>query len=142
MSSFSSYQRIKEKIEVMNNSSYAWEHGEGWVILKFISGNSITLQNVHHVLKIRKNLISGSLLNLQGFQLVFEFNKFVISKNNVFVGKGYVCDYLFKLNIIECVVSNSCNSSNFCIMLVHVMFGMTGLAMWTITLLIVWVCLV
>ena len=81
--------------------------------MKFTSANSITLKDVHHVPEIRKNLISGSLLNLQGFKLVFESSKVVISKNNVFVGKGYVCDGLFKLNIMECVVSNSCNSRSY-----------------------------
>ena len=113
VSSFSSYQRMKEKVVVMGNSSNARVHGVGRVNLKFTSGNSITLQDVHHVPEIRKNLISGSLLNLQGFKLMFESSKVVISKNNVFVGIGYVCDCLFKLNIMECVVSNSCNSRSY-----------------------------
>ena len=33
------------------------------------------------------------------FKLVFEVDKVVISKREVFVGKGYVCDGMFKLSI-------------------------------------------
>lgn len=88
-------------------------HGVGRVILKFTSKNLFTLQNVYHVPEIIKNSIIWSLFNLQEFKLVFESSKIVFSKNNVFVSKGYVCDGLFKLNIIECVVSNSYNSSDY-----------------------------
>lgn len=91
---------------MMGNSSNVLVHGVGRVILKFTSGNSITIQNVHHVPEIRKNLISESLLNLQAFKLVFESIKVVISENNVFVGKGCVYDSLFKLNIMEGVILN------------------------------------
>ncbi|GJU14938.1 retrotransposon protein, putative, ty1-copia subclass [Tanacetum coccineum] len=38
---------------------------------------------------IRKNLVSGWLLNKFGFRLVFESDKFVLSKNQMYVGKGY-----------------------------------------------------
>nr|GEV48932.1 zinc finger, CCHC-type [Tanacetum cinerariifolium] len=38
---------------------------------------------------IRKNLVSGWLLNKFGFCLVFEYDKFVLSKNQIYVGKGY-----------------------------------------------------
>ncbi|XP_031283167.1 uncharacterized protein LOC116141835 [Pistacia vera] len=49
--------------------------------------------------KVRKNLVFGSLLNKFGFKLVFEANNFVLSKGGMFVGKGYLCDGIFKLNI-------------------------------------------
>ena len=38
--------------------------------------------------EICKNLVSGSLLNSHGFQLVFESNKFVPSKSGMYVEKG------------------------------------------------------
>ena len=52
----------------------------------------LTLTNVLYVLEIRKNLVSGSLLNSHGFWLVFESNKFVLSKSGMYVGKGYMKD--------------------------------------------------
>ncbi|GKD80821.1 hypothetical protein Tco_1347660, partial [Tanacetum coccineum] len=39
--------------------------------------------------RIRKNLVSGWLLNKFGFRLVFESDKFVLSKNQMYVGRGY-----------------------------------------------------
>ena len=51
------------------------------------------------MLEIRKNLVSGSVLSKKGFKLVFEGNTFVMSKGDAFVGKGYLDDGLFKLNV-------------------------------------------
>ncbi|GJX36109.1 retrotransposon protein, putative, ty1-copia subclass [Tanacetum coccineum] len=53
------------------------------------SEKELKLTNVLHVLEIRKNLVSGWLLNKFGFRLVFESDKFVLSKNQMYVGKGY-----------------------------------------------------
>ena len=56
--------------------------------------------------EIRKNLVSGSLLNKHGFKLVFESNKFVLSKSGMYVGKGYVSDGMWKLNVMTIIKSN------------------------------------
>ncbi|KAL3813142.1 hypothetical protein ACJIZ3_014410 [Penstemon smallii] len=56
-------------------------------------------QDVYHVPELRKNLVSGSLLNKHGFKLVFESDKFILSKSGTFVGKGYLYEGMFKLNI-------------------------------------------
>ena len=50
---------------------------------------------------IRMNLISGSILSKKGFRMVFEFDKFVLTKSRMYVGKGYFVDSLFKANVIE-----------------------------------------
>lgn len=43
-----------------------------WTItLKMTSGKELTVTNVFYVLEIRKNLISGLVLNKKGFRLVF-----------------------------------------------------------------------
>ena len=52
------------------------------------------------LLEIRKNLVSGSLLNKHGFRMVFESDRVVLPKNEMYVGKGYVDDGLFKLNVM------------------------------------------
>ena len=70
------------------------------MILKMTSGKNLTLNNVLYVPEIRKNLVSGSLLNKHGFRMVFEADKVVVSKSGIFVGKGYVSNGLFKLNIM------------------------------------------
>ncbi|GJU13209.1 retrotransposon protein, putative, ty1-copia subclass [Tanacetum coccineum] len=73
----------------MGNSATADIKGEGDVILKMTSEKELKLTNVLHVLEIRKNLVSGWLLNKFGFCLVCESDKFVLSKNQMYVGKGY-----------------------------------------------------
>lgn len=83
----------------MGNSSTAPIKGKGKVDLEFTSGNVLTLTDVYHVPEVRKNLVSGSLLDKHGFRLVFEANKFVLSRNGTFVGKGYVCEGMYKLNV-------------------------------------------
>ena len=71
------------------------------------------MKEVLHVPEIRKNLVSGSLLSKNGFRLVFESDKFVLTKNGVYVGKGYLSDGLFKLNVMTVVpISNKNNTSS------------------------------
>ena len=76
----------------MGNSATSEIKGKGKVVLKMTSGNEPTLTNVLFVPEIRKNLVSGSLLNIHGFKLVFESDKFVLSNNGMYVGKGYMSD--------------------------------------------------
>ena len=66
-----------------------------------------------HVPEIRKNLISGLLLNKHGFKMVFEADKVVVSKSGMFVGKGYVSNRLFKLNVmtVKPKIINKTNAS-------------------------------
>jgi hypothetical protein len=56
---------------------------------------------VQHVPGINRNMISGSLWCRDGFKLVFEWNKFIVSKFGLFIGKGYVCRGLYCLSVIE-----------------------------------------
>ncbi|GJU29862.1 hypothetical protein Tco_1173451, partial [Tanacetum coccineum] len=83
----------------MGNSATADIKGEGDVILKMTSEKELKLTNVLYVPEIRKNLVSGWLLNKFGFRLVFESDKF-----------GYALDAMFKLNVM--VVKNDINKMN------------------------------
>ncbi|GJU01113.1 retrovirus-related pol polyprotein from transposon TNT 1-94 [Tanacetum coccineum] len=94
----------------MGNSATTDIKGEGDVILKMTSKKELKLTNVLYVLEIRKNLVSGWLLNKFGFRLVFKSDKFVLSKNQMYVGKGYVVNGMFKLNVM--VVMNKINIMN------------------------------
>ena len=81
----------------MGNGSHARVLGVGTVNLKFTSRKTVQLKNVQHVPTIKKNLVSGSLLCRDGFKLVFESNKCILSKFGTFIGKGYESGGLFRL---------------------------------------------
>ncbi|GKD89615.1 zinc finger, CCHC-type containing protein [Tanacetum coccineum] len=95
----------------MGNHSTAQVKGKGKIDLVFTFGNTLTLNDILHVLNVHKNLVSGSLLNKFGFKLVFESDKFVLSKGGKFIGKGYHTGGMFKLNIKD-VVNSSVNDVN------------------------------
>ena len=56
---------------------------------------------MQHVPAIKKNLVSGSLLCRDGFKLVFESNKYILSKFGTFVGKSYESGGLFRLSLTD-----------------------------------------
>ena len=71
----------------------------GEIDLKFTYGCVLTLKDVFYTPFIRKDLMSSFLLNKVGFKQTMESDNYVITKNGLFVGKGYVCDTMFKLNV-------------------------------------------
>ena len=108
---FSSYEAINDGEQLfMGNSSTSKVEGKGKVILKMTSGKELALNDVLHVPEIRKNLVSGLLLSKKGFRLVFESDKFVLSKSGIYAGKGYVSNGLFKINVMT-IVSNFNNKN-------------------------------
>jgi len=58
---------------------------------------------VLHVPSIRVNLISVALLSKVGVEMSFEFDKIVMTKNNVLWGKGYCDQGPFVLNISKII---------------------------------------
>ncbi|KAL0373536.1 UNVERIFIED_CONTAM: Retrovirus-related Pol polyprotein from transposon TNT 1-94 [Sesamum radiatum] len=64
----------------MGNSSTAEVHGIGSVDLKFPSGRVLSLKRVHHISTVRRNIISGSVIVREGYELAFKFNKVVIQQ--------------------------------------------------------------
>ena len=96
----------------MGNSATSEVQGKGNVVLKMTSGKELTLKDVLYVPDIRKNLVSGSLLNKHGFRMVIESDKVILSKNGMFVGKGYVTEGLFKLNVMTVKNINKKNNSS------------------------------
>ncbi|KAL0315721.1 UNVERIFIED_CONTAM: Retrovirus-related Pol polyprotein from transposon TNT 1-94 [Sesamum radiatum] len=126
---FSTYTPINGRRLFMGNSATSNIVGIGNVVLKMTSGKELTLIDVLHVPDIRKNLVSGSLLVKSGFRLVFESNKFVLTENSHFIGKGYVEKGLFKMNIMTVMrnfESNKITASTYlteCFNLWHVRLG-------------------
>jgi len=73
----------------------------------------LTLNNVLHVSTIRKNLVSTSLLVKNGFKCVFVSDKVVVSKKEIYVGKGYLTEGLFKLNVMVVDSMNKITASSY-----------------------------
>ncbi|KAH9666952.1 hypothetical protein KPL70_020856 [Citrus sinensis] len=97
---FLSYKEETEgQMVLMGNNNAAIVAGKGVVEINFTSGKKVTLYNVFHVPSVRKNLISASCMCKHGLKLVLEGNTCIISKNGLFVGKGYSCDGMYKLSI-------------------------------------------
>nr|GFA70612.1 putative disease resistance protein At3g14460 [Tanacetum cinerariifolium] len=99
-----------DKITIVSDVCAMISEGEGEVILKIKSKKELKLTNILYVLEICKNLVSGWLLNKFGFRLFFESDKFILSKNQIYVGKGYAMNRMFKLNVM--VVKNEINKMN------------------------------
>ena len=103
---FSTFEPIETREKVfMRNSATSDIKGQGKVVLKMTSIRELTLTNVLYLPEISKNLVSGSLSNSHGFQLVFESNKFVLSKGGMYVGKGYMSGGMWKLNVMTIIKS-------------------------------------
>ena len=106
---FSEYKHMDDGEKLyMGNSSASNVEGKGNVLLKFTSRKVVTLTDVLHVPEIRKHLVSGSILSKKGFKLVFKYDRFILTKAGMYVGKGYLTEGLFKLNVL---VTNTMNNN-------------------------------
>ncbi|GJS17302.1 pol polyprotein [Tanacetum coccineum] len=107
---FVSYQKVNESAPMfMGNGIASKIEGKGKVMLKLTFEKDIVLSNVLHVPNVTKNLISGPILSNKGFKLVFELDKFIITKGGVYDGKGYLDERLFKLSVVtdDNVINNN-----------------------------------
>ena len=90
-----------EQQMLMGNHNKAKVLGKGTVEVKMSSGKMMILTNVFHVLDIKKNLISANFLCKSGIKTVLKSDKLILSKNGIFVGKGYATNGMYKLSIIN-----------------------------------------
>jgi hypothetical protein len=90
---------------LVGNGAHARVHGIGTITLKFTLGKIVQLKNVHYVPSIKKNLVRGSLLCRDGFKLVFESNKCIISRFGTFVRNDYDNVGLFRFSLLD----DNCN---------------------------------
>ena len=79
---------------MMGNASAAQVLGIRNVDLKFASGRILSLTRVHHVPDIHRNIISGSCLVNNGFELYLKCNKVVIIHTGLFLTKVTVRHYV------------------------------------------------
>ena len=127
---FSTYNLVsKGEKNFMGNSSTSKIEGNGMVVLKMITGKYLTLKDVLHVSDIQKNLAFGSLLSKNSFKLVFESDKFSLFENGMYVGKGYLSNDLFKMNVMTVfptIDNNKSTSSVYMLELSNVWHGKLG----------------
>lgn len=82
---------------------------KGSAMTKFTSRKTVTLTNVLHVLKMRKNLVLVLMLSEKGFKFVSESNMFIFTKPRMYVGKWYLIKGLLNLNVM---VTNANKNNN------------------------------
>ena len=112
---FSSYSSVGDGEEQVHlgDSRTSSVIGKGKVLLKLTSGKTLALSDVLHVPSIRVNLISVALLGKVGVKVSFESDKIVMTKNNVFVEKGYCDQGLFVLNVSDIINESGSVSSTY-----------------------------
>ncbi|KAJ0712899.1 putative RNA-directed DNA polymerase [Helianthus annuus] len=97
---FKDFQPIEDgSIIKMGNVATEPIKGIGTVNLVFTSGKTLLLNNVLYAPGIRKNLLSGIVLNNCGYKQVLESDKYILSRHGTFVGFGYLCNGMFMLNV-------------------------------------------
>ncbi|XP_077233653.1 uncharacterized protein LOC143875958 [Tasmannia lanceolata] len=113
---FKTYKTVEDDMKLcMGNSSSSNVIGIGTVELALTSENTLSLNNVLHVPNFRKSLIYVFLLSHHGCRIVFEADKMIITKNGLFVGKGYAKDKMYLLSTMDKFVNDSfylCDLSN------------------------------
>ena len=95
---------IEQQVQ-MDNHNEAKVLEKGTVEVNMSSGKMMILTNVFHVPNIKKNLMSANLLCKSGVKVgvkaILESDKLILSKNEIFVGKRYAIDDMYKLSIIN-----------------------------------------
>nr|GEW23088.1 hypothetical protein [Tanacetum cinerariifolium] len=87
---FKTFQPVKDgSVLYMGDEHFDPVHGKGSIALEFSFGKTVTLFNVLYVPKLRKNLVSGPVLNKYGYKQVYESDKYILSKCGAFVGFVY-----------------------------------------------------
>jgi hypothetical protein len=103
---FSSFHVSGTGALLMGNRSHA-----RMVILMFTSEKMVLLKNVQHVPSIKNNLVSSSQCCGDGYKIVFESNKCVLSKYGTFIRKCYHCRGLFHLSLRDDVCNKIVNNT-------------------------------
>ena len=88
---FASYTLVggDKKVVYLGDSHTTQVLGKGKVMLKLTLGKTLALNDMLHVSNIRANLVSVDLLGKVGVKVSFESDRIVMTKNNIFVEKGF-----------------------------------------------------
>ncbi|PHU18020.1 hypothetical protein BC332_13715 [Capsicum chinense] len=105
-----SLAQVEEMIN-MTNTATAKVEGTGKICLKMTFSKVLIPNNVLYVPELCRNLVSISLLDKNGFKCVTISGKIIISKGEMYVGKGYLTEGLYKMNVMTIEINKSLNSS-------------------------------
>ena len=100
--------------------------GKGKVLLKLTSGKTLSLNIVLHVPHFRHNLISVHLLGKAGIKVLFDGGIVTLTKNEVFVGRGYDDEGLFVLNVDQVISEKGSSSCAYLVDFIDVWHGRLG----------------
>ena len=104
---FKTYVEVSDGQEIqMGNEGRSRVVRKRDVELVFTSGKRVTLTNVLHGPEMNRNLVSGVLLGKPGIKCVFESGNLILSRNGIFVGKGYSTEGMVKLCIVDNIINN------------------------------------
>ena len=81
----------------------------GIIKLKLAIGYVLESQEVSYVPSIRRNLLSISLLDSQGYNFLFKNNKVEMYKDGKVVGSGTLCGNLYRLDLFSNGLNYSVN---------------------------------
>lgn len=113
---FKSYKPINDGVVYMGNDVTCNIFGTGSIQLKMFDGTNKILNDVRHVLEIRKNLISLGVLNTNGYKTFIQGGVMKIYKGILLVMKAKKVGNLFqlegrtKLDHVSTVSENDKNS--------------------------------
>ena len=112
-SALTSYTTVKEGEQqvFIGDSWMSSVIGKRKILLKLTSGKVLTSSDVLPVPDIHWNLGLVFLHGKTGVRIMFDYDKLVWIKNDVFVGKGYYNHNLFMLNVSNIINDNASSSS-------------------------------
>ncbi|CAH9098471.1 unnamed protein product [Cuscuta epithymum] len=87
--SYSTTTRDDVELVYLADSKTTKVYDKGKVLPKLIPGKTLSLNDMLYVLEIRTKLVSIFLLLKAGIKVSFDCDKFVMTKNDVFVSKSY-----------------------------------------------------
>ena len=109
---FKTYHEVNDGQEIqMGNEGRSKVLGKGTIELFFTFRKKIVLVNALHVLNMNRNLVSRDLLGKPGIKSVYEVGKLILSRNGVFIRKGFSCDRMIKLCIVDSPTNNKNNDA-------------------------------
>lgn len=100
---FFTYKKKDDKHLYMGNSLTFKILGSK-VIPKMTFKKFFTLNNMHHIADIKQNLVFYSLLSKNGFKMIFQSDIFILITSGMFIEKRYLCDSLFKMNVMTIII--------------------------------------